>query len=122
MNTIFAHINYITMIMGNDQSKQQIIREIDKFLTMTPETDNDTLMKQFAYIKAKIDTELGYETGTQNEVNTQAFNLMDAYSNKDIRFFFPEKGKPKPVIDKFKVLSRLQDRVNQVRNLIQENF
>lgn len=100
----------------------QITREINKFLAMTPETDSDVLTKQFAYVKAKIDTELGCRTDMQSEVNTQAFNLMDAYSSEDVGRFFPKKGGPMSAEDKSIVLHRLQDRVTQVRKLIQENF
>ena len=109
--------------MENNQAKQQIIKEIDKFLAMTQEVDDDTLMTQFAYIKAKVDTELGHETEAQHEANKNAFNLLDAYSSYDLRFFFPEKDDPAPpILDKATALGRLQFKANQVKELIQENF
>lgn len=109
-------------IITMGKSDQQIVREINKFLTMTPSTDNKILTEQFACIKGKIDTELGYQTPKQQEVNIEAFNLMDTYSNEDIRFFFPDENSSEPVNNKATVLYRLQGRASQVKKLIQENF
>ena len=120
MNTYFrwlkSHTHAIRLIMKNE-----IINEIDHFLAMTLETDNDILTEQFAYIKARIDTQLRNEPGKQGKVNQKAFNLMHAKTSEDIRFLFLEKDNPKPVADKAIVLARLQDRVTQVRKLIEDN-
>lgn len=109
--------------MENSQAEQQIIKEIDKFLAMTAEVDDDTLMKQFAYIKTKVDTGMSYKDESQRDANTKAYNLLDVYSYDDLRFFFPEKGDlTASILNRATALGRLQSKANQVKKLIHENF
>ena len=102
--------------------KHEILQAIDTFLAMSLRTDNDVVTEQFAYIKARIASPVGDETAHQNQGRKKALSLMNAKSREDIRFLFLEKDSPKPVADKARVLARLQERVSQVRQLIEDNY
>jgi hypothetical protein len=112
--------------MNRHHRINQILKEIDKFTRMTVDLEDQVIARQFAYIKAEVDTGLYTDSLPMSErhykASLDAYNLVDGYSFRDICHFHVGDSLIKSPGSRSDALISLKNRLDEVKRLIKENF